>query len=65
MASKLEKVNAMKAEWLQGLSDEELDAIADKDLDLSGFSEHELNSIINGTASQDLMRRVDATRITK
>lgn len=65
MATKLQKVNTMQAEWLQSLSNEELDAIADKDLDLSGFTEHELSSIVNGTASQDLMRRVDATRITK
>ena len=65
MATKLQKVNAMNAEWLQSLSDEELDAIADKDLDLSGFTDHEISLIINGTASRDLMHRVDAARITK
>lgn len=65
MATKLQKVNQMKAEWLQSLSDAELDARADKDIDLSGFTYHELDSIIKGTASQDLMRRVEATRITK
>ncbi len=66
MATKqLQKVNQMKAEWLQGLSDEELDAIADKDLDLSGFTDQELSSIVHGTASRELLRRVEATRTTK
>jgi len=55
-------VNAMKAEWLQSLSDEELDAIADKDLDLSGFTTHELDQIVNNNASPELLARVDATR---
>lgn len=65
MATKLQKVNQMKAEWLQGLSDEELDAIADKDLDLSSFTDQELASIIHGTASRELMRRVESTKIAK
>ncbi len=62
MASKLQKVNQMKAEWLQSLSDEELEAIAEKDLDLTGFTAHELDQIINNNASPGLLARVEATR---
>lgn len=61
MATKLQKVNQMKAEWLRGLSDEELDAMADKGLDLSGFTNHELDQIINNTATPELLARVEAT----
>jgi hypothetical protein len=52
----------MKAEWLQSLSDEELEAIAEKDLDLTGFTAHELDQIINNNASPGLLARVEATR---
>lgn len=62
MATKLQKVNQMKAEWLQSLNDEELEAIADKDLDLSGFPLHELDQIVNNNASPELLARVEATR---
>lgn len=62
MVTRLQKVNAMKAEWLQSLSDEELDAIADKDLDLSGFTDQELAAVVNNTASPELIRRVELTR---
>ena len=61
MATKLQKVNLMKAEWLKSLSDSELDAIADKEVDLSGFTDHELDSIINGTASPALLARIKKT----
>jgi hypothetical protein len=65
MATKLQKVNQMKTKWLHSLSNEELNAIADKDLDLSALTGQELDSIISGTASWDLLHRVKATRITK
>lgn len=61
MATKLQKVNQMQAEWLKSLSDSELDAIADKEIDLSGFADHELDSIINGTASPSLLARIKTT----
>ena len=65
MATKLQTVNAMKAQWLESLTDSELDAIADKNLDLSGFTDSELTAVIHGTASKELLARVDATRITR
>ena len=65
MATKLQTVNAMKAEWLESLTDSELDAIADKGLDLSNFTDAELTSVIRGTAGPDLLARLNATRITR
>lgn len=52
----------MKAEWLQSLSDEELDAIADKELDLTGFTLHELDQIVTNNARPELLARIEATR---
>lgn len=60
----LKKINEMTLAALEAMTDEQLEAMADKEVDLSGFSVGELESIKNGTASRELMRRVELTRTT-
>jgi hypothetical protein len=61
----LNKVNKMTVAALEAMTDEQLQAMAEEDPhDLSGFTNGELDSIKSGTASRELMRRVEATKIT-
>lgn len=60
----LKRINDMTLAALEAMTDEQLQAMADPEIDLSGFSVGELESIKNGTASRDLMRRVELTRTT-
>jgi hypothetical protein len=59
------KINDMTLAALEAMTDEQLQAMADQDPhDLTGFSDQELDSIKNGTASRELMRRVELAKIT-
>lgn len=61
----LKKINDMTVAALEAMTDEQLQAMADQDPhDLTGFTVGELENIKNGTASRDLMRRVELTRTT-
>lgn len=60
----LKKINDMTLAALESMTDDQLETMADKEVDLSGFSVGELESIKNGTASRELIRRVELTRVT-
>ena len=63
MATKLQKVNAMNAEWLQSLSDEELDAIADKGRGAraphKGYFRHQAEYVVWGTKGPAIIAEHD------
>ena len=61
--STLKKLNRMIADVIRGMTDEQLETLAAQDPhDLTSFTDAELDAIINGTHSTDLIRRVGLTR---
>ncbi len=61
MESNIRKTKKLMVEVLHAMTDAELDAIIGPNPpDLSEFSDQELQSIINDTASPALLARVDA-----
>ena len=62
----LKKLNRMTADVIRGMTDEQLETLAAQDPhDLTSFTDAEIDAIVNGTASPDLISRVALTRKTK